>query len=64
MNAFTLLFSPKIGGDTEGVENLTIHTQSTFFRPVKIEGDTEGFENPIFRTSLTFRRLVKLSRVK
>ena len=29
-------FSPKIGGDSEGVESFSCSTPSTFCRPVKI----------------------------
>ena len=35
LNASTLLFFPKTGGDTEGVENLTLCTQPTFCRAGK-----------------------------
>jgi len=34
-SAYMRFFSPKIGGDTEGVENLTFCTPPTFCRPAK-----------------------------
>ena len=47
MTAQTLLFSPKIGGDTEGVENLTIYAPPTFCRPVNL-GRTKKTLIPLF----------------
>jgi len=38
MNVRAFPFSPKIGGETEGVENLTIYTYSTSCHTVKDRG--------------------------
>jgi len=43
MNPSTFLFSPKIGGDTEGVENLTTYTSPTFCHPVNHKREKEIF---------------------
>jgi len=48
------VFSPKIGGDTEGVENLITHTPPTFCRPVKIGEESGGVDmgtQPLSRLS-------------
>ncbi len=57
-SAYMYFFSPKIGGDTEGVEYFTSYTPLTFCGAPKTGGDTEGVEYFTSCTSPAFRRPV------